>query len=112
MKRRDFLKILGACVVAPGTAITAIKARPKPIKFGIPYWVDDPVTCYGKHGQRCVCNSCFDDMITDCLPDIYKASIKKDPKYNVGDKIKTSDGRVYCYIKFKDTKLVYANKLI
>ena len=39
MKRRDFLKILGIAVVAPGTVIAAIKAKPKPeIEFGIPYW--------------------------------------------------------------------------
>lgn len=60
MKRRDFLKILGACIVVPGTVATAVKAKPKQyIK---------PIKCYGKHGQNCVCNNCVDDMIADCLP--------------------------------------------
>lgn len=51
MKRRNFLKLLGVAVVAPGTVIAAIKAKPckaaykntkfrKPIPYGIPYWVD------------------------------------------------------------------------
>ena len=91
MKRRDFLKILGACVVVPGTVATTVKAKPKQyIK---------PIKCYGKHGQNCVCNNCIDDMIADCLPNIHKITIKKDPRYNIGNRIKASDGRVFCYMR-------------
>lgn len=37
MKRRDFLKILGMCVVAPGAVIAAIKAKPKQHIYAINY---------------------------------------------------------------------------
>lgn len=37
MKRRDFLKILGACVVAPGTVIAAIKAKPEQRVYAVNY---------------------------------------------------------------------------
>ena len=26
------------------------------------------ITCYGKHGQNCTCNSCIQDIMADCLP--------------------------------------------
>lgn len=37
MKRRDFLKILGALVVAPGAIVAAIKAKPKQRVYAINY---------------------------------------------------------------------------
>lgn len=35
MKRRDFLKILGMCVVAPGIVIATVKTKPKHTIAGI-----------------------------------------------------------------------------
>jgi len=69
MKRRDFLKLLGVAVVAPGAVAAAVKAGPE--RKIVATIIDDSITCYGKHGQNCCCNSCVDDVITDCLPHLY-----------------------------------------
>ena len=37
MKRRDFLKILGVCVIAPGTAIAAVKIGPEQRIYAVNY---------------------------------------------------------------------------
>lgn len=75
MNRRNFLKSLGAvCGAAVVIPTALLKAKSvagidcdKPVK-----WTSVCSKCYGKHGQHCVCNSCVDDMMVDCLPSLPK----------------------------------------
>ncbi len=78
MNRRTFLKsiatVCGAAVVCPGELLKPVQSDPGFYDFN-PFGSEanrkkyrQNIKCYGKHGQHCCCNSCVNDIMTDCLP--------------------------------------------
>lgn len=70
INRRTFLRSLaivcGTVVVCPGELVKSPTKHLWMRGKGGAYI--EGIICYGKHGQHCVCNSCVDYIMADCLP--------------------------------------------